>query len=64
MPGIDGKEIVSLLKRDEKIKNIPVIIISALSDVESIAKRIGANGYLGKPFEMEKLFSIVDRFAR
>lgn len=64
MPGIDGKEIVSLLKRDKETKGIPIIIISALSDGETIAKKVGASGYLGKPFEMKNLFSIVDRFIK
>lgn len=63
MPGINGKEIVLLLKKDSTTKNIPIIIVSALSDTEAIAKKAGANGHLGKPFEMNELFSIVEQYA-
>jgi signal transduction histidine kinase len=52
MPEMDGYEVLQTLKADEKLKHIPVIMISALSEMESVARCIemGAEDYLPKPF--------------
>lgn len=64
MPGIDGREIIKLLKRNPQTKDIPVFIISALNDIKGIAENIGADGYLEKPFEVDQLIKIIDSYAR
>jgi two-component system, cell cycle response regulator len=53
MPHIDGFEVLSQLKAAEQWQHIPVVIISAISDMESIVRgiRMGAEDYLPKPFE-------------
>lgn len=53
MPVMDGFEVLDRLKADKKTRNIPVIVISAMSDIDSVAKGIslGAEEYLPKPFE-------------
>lgn len=53
MPGMSGFEVLEVLKADELLCEIPVVIISAMSDVDSVAKGIalGAEDYLPKPFE-------------
>lgn len=61
MPGIDGKEIAKLLKRDENFKDIPIIVISALNDTQEIASEIGAEGFLTKPFDMNHFLALVER---
>lgn len=55
MPGMDGFEVCSRLKADEKTKGIPVIFITALTDEEDEAKglTLGAVDYLNKPFNPE-----------
>jgi two-component system, sensor histidine kinase and response regulator len=52
MPGIDGFQVLEKLKKDERLRYIPVIVISALDDIESIVKciKMGAEDYLQKPF--------------
>ncbi len=52
MPGLDGHEILSEIKNDPKLQNIPVIMISALDQIESIVQciELGAEDYLQKPF--------------
>ena len=55
MPGIDGKEITKILKRGEETSQIPIIIFSALSNAAQIAKEVGAEDYLAKPFEISHL---------
>ena len=55
MPEIDGFEFMMLLK-----KNIPVVILSAISDKETIIQSIemGVVDYLTKPLEIEKVISL------
>lgn len=43
------------LKKDEHLKNIPVIYFSANSDIELLAAHAGAEMYLAKPFDIEGL---------
>jgi len=54
MPVMDGYEATKIIKEDEELKSIPLIIISALSDKEAITKglSLGANEYLTKPFDL------------
>ncbi len=52
MPEMDGYEVLQQLKSDETLSHIPVIMISALDEVESVVRCIemGAEDYLPKPF--------------
>ena len=52
MPEMNGYELLTILKADDEKKYIPVIVISAANDMESIVKGIelGAEDYLPKPF--------------
>ncbi len=52
MPGLDGYEVLRRLKADERLRHLPVIMISALGDLDSVARCIemGADDYLPKPF--------------
>lgn len=53
MPIMDGFSVLSELKSDSLLRHIPVIVISAMNDLESVVKGIkhGAEDYLPKPFE-------------
>lgn len=55
LSGTDGGKITKELKRTPEIKDIPVVIISAHPQGESVAKEAGANGFLGKPFDIKAL---------
>lgn len=52
MPIMDGYQVLEILKSEETLCHIPVIMITALDDIESIARCIemGAEDYLPKPF--------------
>jgi signal transduction histidine kinase len=52
MPEMDGYEVLQHMKADVKLRNIPVIMISALTEIDSVVKCIemGAEDYLPKPF--------------
>jgi adenylate cyclase len=53
MPVMDGFEVLAQLQADPVLRNIAVIVISALHDITSVARGIqqGADDYLPKPFE-------------
>ena len=52
MPEMDGYEVLQILKADEVLRHIPVIMISALGEQDSVVRCIemGAEDYLPKPF--------------
>ena len=54
MPVMDGYEATRIIKTDEEYKSIPLIILSALSDKDSIRKglELGADEYLTKPYDV------------
>jgi signal transduction histidine kinase len=53
MPGIDGYQVLERMKADQTLRDIPVIVISALDDIASAVRSIemGAEDYLPKPFD-------------
>jgi two-component system nitrogen regulation response regulator GlnG len=64
MPGIDGLALLSLVK--ENYPEIPVIIMTAHSDLDSAVSSIsgGAYEYLPKPFEVDEATALVKRALR
>lgn len=52
MPGLNGYQVLAKLKSDEQLHHIPVIMISALDEIDSVVRCIemGAQDYLQKPF--------------
>ena len=57
MPKLDGYEVCQRLKTDESTRYIPILMLTAKSDVESKIKGldIGADDYLPKPFNYKEL---------
>jgi adenylate cyclase len=53
MPGISGYDVLTQLKDDPRSRDIPVIMISALTELDAIVRCIeaGADDYLAKPFD-------------
>jgi signal transduction histidine kinase len=53
MPEMDGYQVLEIMKSDETLRHIPVIMISALDEIQSIVRCIerGAEDYLPKPFD-------------
>jgi CheY-like chemotaxis protein len=52
MPDMDGYQVLEQLKADPRLRDIPVIMISAAEDLESVVRciELGAQDYLPKPF--------------
>ncbi|MDO8452940.1 MAG: response regulator [Sulfurimonas sp.] len=62
MPHLDGYELCKKIRADEKLKNIPVILLTSLSEPHDIIKSIeaGANKFLTKPFDHKRLPEVID----
>jgi signal transduction histidine kinase/ligand-binding sensor domain-containing protein/DNA-binding response OmpR family regulator len=62
MPGIDGIDLCRKIKKDERTSHIPVILLTALTDRESVQQGLGAGAddYITKPFDMSLLHIKVD----
>ncbi len=52
MPDMDGYQVLEQLKADPRLRDIPVIMISAVEELESVVRciELGAQDYLPKPF--------------
>ncbi|MCC2671705.1 MAG: two-component hybrid sensor and regulator, partial [Armatimonadetes bacterium] len=52
MPALNGFEVLQRLKADEKLRHLPVVMVSALAEIDSVVRCIalGAEDYLTKPF--------------
>lgn len=61
MPEMDGFEVCRKIMADPKLKDIPVIFLTAKVDTEDIVKgfQIGGVDYITKPFKKEELFARV-----
>ncbi len=59
IPKIGGESAISLLKTDPSPVKIPVILFSANDDTEKISRRINADGFLKKPFELIQFKTVI-----
>jgi two-component system chemotaxis response regulator CheY len=57
MPGMSGLELLQAIRADDKLKNIPVLMVTAEALKENVveALKAGVNGYIVKPFTAETL---------
>lgn len=52
MPQMDGWEILKMIREDDQLQDLPVVVLTAKVQEEDIARgwRMGADGYIVKPF--------------
>ncbi len=62
MPSMDGFEVCRRLKQSERLRGVPVIFLSALSDTVDKVKAFSMGGvdYVTKPFQIEELVARVE----
>ncbi len=58
--GSDGLDICRMLKKNPATRRIPVVLISAHPAGESMADQAGADGFLAKPFGIDRLLHAVE----
>jgi chemosensory pili system protein ChpA (sensor histidine kinase/response regulator) len=66
MPRMDGFDFVRNLRADERLKSLPVIMITSRTADKhrNYAFEIGANHYLGKPYDEDALLALVASFVK
>lgn len=64
MPNMNGYELIQALREDSEYSDVPVIILSSLSNDEDIeyGLKIGANSYIIKPFDQKRIQYEVAKF--
>ncbi len=57
LPALDGYRVLKLLKSHNRHRHIPILVITARASAEdwTLAKECGADGYLAKPVQVERL---------
>jgi len=61
MPRMNGHELLAVLKADEQLASIPVVVLTTSGverDVEA-AYRVGASGFITKPVDMEQFINAI-----
>lgn len=58
----DGQEVCARIKEGKETKHIPVIMFSADSRGGDIAKKVGANDFIAKPFSMANLVKKIEEY--
>lgn len=63
LPDMDGLELLNIVKSDDKLKLIPVVIVSDSKDEETMKKAyaLHASGYVTKPLDVEQLQAIIKK---
>ena len=61
MPRIDGRRVLEELKKDDRLKRIPVIVMTNSNADRDIDEcyRLGANTYINKPFEWAEFCKVI-----
>lgn len=59
MPGIDGRTFLTRCRKDPRHTHLPVVVLSGAATAREDAQRLGAQAYMGKPFEVSQLEAIV-----
>lgn len=65
MPEMDGIEVLRRVKKDPRLKNMPVIMLTTTDDPKeiSVCYELGCNNYLTKPVEFEKFAEVIKRLG-
>jgi CheY-like chemotaxis protein len=64
LSGVDGLDVCRHLKSQPATSHIPVIILSASPHIMNLAAAAGADGMLEKPFSIQALRDLVQRFMK
>lgn len=61
LPKVDGLEVLRQIRADERLKTLPVVILSSSKEDRDIAEsyRLGANSYVSKPVEFQEFADAV-----
>jgi CheY-like chemotaxis protein len=61
MPTMNGWEFRQLQRQEPRLEAVPVVVVSAVADLEHNAASVEAAAYLQKPYEIDTLLDLVRR---
>jgi CheY-like chemotaxis protein len=61
MPGMDGWAVLSALKADPEVADIPVVMLTIVDD-KNLGYALGASDYLTKPIDRERLVTVLKQY--
>jgi CheY-like chemotaxis protein len=63
LPGTDGREVLQKIKTDDRLKKIPVIVLTTSNDERDIERcyEYGANSYVPKPVDLDGFIKSIQR---
>ncbi len=66
MPEVNGFEFISMVKKDQNLKDIPIIVVSSLSERNAILKalKLGANDFIAKPFTNRQVIERIEHWLK
>jgi DNA-binding response OmpR family regulator len=64
LPGKRGSEWCKYIKAHPSFKDIPVVLVSTMPNLEQLAQKSGADGFLEKPFNIANLGSLIRSFDK
>lgn len=62
MPVMDGYEFLQHLRRMPEHRGTPAVVVSAVA-TGGFSQKLGASGFVAKPFDVDELISVVERYA-
>ena len=62
LPRLDGLEVIRRLRSSAEFEGVPIVIISALSDDNERVRTSGADHFLSKPIDLDKLDDLMERY--
>ena len=65
MPKVDGIEVLKRIKSDERLKVIPVVVLTSSKEYRDIVEsyRLGVNAYIVKPVDFEKFVRAISEIG-
>jgi CheY-like chemotaxis protein len=63
MPVVCGRDAIKALRGQPDLRMIPIIYFSAHADLEELAKQVGADDFIEKPFVIEHLLALAKKYS-
>src|SRR3954469_5497770 len=64
MPAKDGWEVVASMKAEPRLRDVPIVVMSAIPPRATTLQAQGIAGTLTKPFTVEEMMFVVTRFVK
>jgi CheY-like chemotaxis protein len=63
MPGVCGQDAIKKLRGQPDLRMIPIIYFSANTQLEELAKQVGADDFIKKPFVIDQLLALARKYS-